>query len=96
MLIDTGSGTVTGVIDWSDAGFADPAIDIGLVLRDLGPAGNAAAQSHIAVADRKALHVRALLYARCRALEDLVFGRERDRSEYIANSVAALRWLFPE
>ncbi len=95
VLIDPDHGIVTGVIDWSDAGFADPAIDLGLILRDLGPTGYAAAQSHITVADRQALHVRAVFYARCRALEDLLFGLGRNRSEYVANSVRAMRWLFP-
>ncbi len=96
VLIDPRSGTVTGVIDWSDAGFADPAIDLGLILRDLGPTGYAAAQSHITVADSAALQVRALFYARCRALEDVLFGREQGRSEYISNAVRAMQWLFPD
>jgi aminoglycoside phosphotransferase (APT) family kinase protein len=38
VLVDPATGTVTGVIDWADAGLVDPATDCGRVLRDLGPA----------------------------------------------------------
>jgi aminoglycoside phosphotransferase (APT) family kinase protein len=37
VLVDPGSWTVTGVIDWSDAAIVDPAVDFGLLYRDLGP-----------------------------------------------------------
>ena len=38
ILIDPRTGTVTGIIDWSDAAMVDPAYDVGLLYRDLGPA----------------------------------------------------------
>jgi aminoglycoside phosphotransferase (APT) family kinase protein len=31
VLIDPGTWTVTGIIDWSDAAIVDPAIDFGLL-----------------------------------------------------------------
>ncbi|HEY0639356.1 MAG TPA: aminoglycoside phosphotransferase family protein [Pseudonocardiaceae bacterium] len=41
-LLADSRGTLTGVIDWTDAALADPAHDLGLILRDLGPAALAA------------------------------------------------------
>ena len=43
VLVDPGTWTVTGVIDWSDAAIVDPAVDFGLLYRDLGPAATHAA-----------------------------------------------------
>ena len=37
VLVDAGTWNVTGVIDWSDAAIVDPAVDVGLLYRDLGP-----------------------------------------------------------
>jgi aminoglycoside phosphotransferase (APT) family kinase protein len=36
-LMDVGVNAVTGIIDWSDAAIADPARDLALIYRDLGP-----------------------------------------------------------
>jgi aminoglycoside phosphotransferase (APT) family kinase protein len=37
VLVEPQTMAITGVIDWSDAAVADPARDLGLILRDLGP-----------------------------------------------------------
>ncbi len=37
VLVEPGTATVTGIIDWSDAAMVDPAYDVGLLYRDLGP-----------------------------------------------------------
>ncbi|MBU2666389.1 aminoglycoside phosphotransferase family protein [Actinoplanes bogorensis] len=81
VLVDD-SGAVTGILDWSDAAFADPAYDFALLLRDLGPA---------AIRPRDDIAERALFYARCSVLEDLAYGVDR----YVRNGLAALEWLFP-
>jgi aminoglycoside phosphotransferase (APT) family kinase protein len=100
VLVDPDTGDVTGVIDWSDAGFGDPAVDFGLMLRDLGPSGCRAALTgdRAAAVGRPrgddALDVRVTFYARCRTLEDLRFGMEQDRPVYSANSLRAMGWLF--
>lgn len=66
---------VAGVIDWSDGGVADPASDLGRVLRDLGEPAFAAAL--VAYVDgrpegrRAALAERARYYARCLVVEDV-------------------------
>ncbi|MEE6272084.1 phosphotransferase [Georgenia sp. MJ206] len=93
VLVDAG-GHVTGLIDWSDAALVDPARDLGLVLRDLGPAALDTALTASGHEDR-GLPERALFYARCGALEDLAYGLEAGRGAYAAKSITALAWLFP-
>ncbi|BCJ39677.1 hypothetical protein GCM10010168_78680 [Actinoplanes ianthinogenes] len=86
VLVDE-SGTVTGVIDWSDAALVDPACDYGLLFRDLGPAALRGTDPD--------LTGRAVFYARCAVIEDLAYGLETGRARYAEKSLAALEWLFP-
>lgn len=64
VLVDAATGAVTGVIDWSDAALADPAVDVGLVLRDLGDAACGTVLFRLG-GDRAALRERAVFHARC-------------------------------
>jgi aminoglycoside phosphotransferase (APT) family kinase protein len=80
VLVDPDTREVTGVIDWTDAAMADPAYDLGLLYRDLGPQ----------VAPSEA----AVFYARCAVLEDLKYGVDEGREMYKNNALAALAWLF--
>jgi len=80
VLVDPDTREVTGVIDWTDAAMADPAYDLGLLYRDLGPQ----------VAPSEA----AVFYARCAVLEDLKYGVDEGREMYQNNALAALAWLF--
>jgi aminoglycoside phosphotransferase (APT) family kinase protein len=96
VLVDPATGAVTGVIDWSDAAFADPASDFARILRDLGWAGLGDAldaygpgASHIRDA-----RARVLFRARCGLLEDLVHGLEHDDARYVVKSVAGVARLF--
>ncbi|MEV0718991.1 aminoglycoside phosphotransferase family protein [Asanoa sp. NPDC050611] len=84
VLVDPATCAVTGIIDWSDAALVDPAYDLALLLRDLGPA----ALGDLPVGDR------AVFYARCKLLEDLAYGLESGRAAYVEKSHAALAWLF--
>lgn len=93
VLVDA-EGTVTGVIDWSDAVVADPAGDLGRILRDLGPRALDAALAAFAPAEARATRARAVFRARCGALEDMAYGRDADRPAYVARSVTAMGWLF--
>jgi aminoglycoside phosphotransferase (APT) family kinase protein len=97
VLVDPGTWTVTGVIDWSEAAIDDPAYDFGLIYRDLGPrALDAAVGSYRTDAnDVERLRQRAVFYARCSVFEDLAYGVETGQSRYVDNSIAALEWLFP-
>lgn len=89
------TGTVTGVIDWSDTALVDPARDLGLILRDLGDDGLEAALAAMPAHDGD-LRLRAAFYARCSLLEDLAYGVGTGRDAYVRKSLAALPRLFPD
>jgi aminoglycoside phosphotransferase (APT) family kinase protein len=80
-VLVSASGAVTGVIDWSDAAVADPARDVALLYRDLGPA---------ALLADGAVRERAVFHARCGAIEDLAYGEPA----YVRTSLRSLSWLF--
>ena len=67
VLVDVGTGAITGVIDWTDAAIADPA-------RDLGPKVFDLALAHYGGRFDDADRGRAAFYARCRLLEDVAYG----------------------
>ncbi|GHJ42985.1 hypothetical protein Cs7R123_03270 [Catellatospora sp. TT07R-123] len=96
VLVDPAGRAVTGVIDWSDAAVCDPAYDLGLVYRDLGPAALRAAlgRRRDGAGEVAALAVRAVFYARCSVFEDLAYGLHTGRDAYTANSLTSLAWLF--
>ncbi|PJJ57303.1 phosphotransferase family enzyme [Mumia flava] len=66
---------IVGVVDWSGGALADPALDVGLMLRDLGSAGlYGMVRAYTAgggIIDPPLLE-RALFHARARAIADLV------------------------
>ncbi|MEV8504957.1 aminoglycoside phosphotransferase family protein [Actinoplanes sp. NPDC051475] len=97
ILIDPGTWTVTGIIDWSDAGLVDPAHDFGMLYRDLGPTALRAAVSSYRTDthDLAALSERAVFYARCGVLEDMAYGIATERGHYLDKSLDAMEWLFP-
>jgi aminoglycoside phosphotransferase (APT) family kinase protein len=80
VLVDPDTREVTGIIDWTDAAMADPAYDLGLLYRDLGP--------QVEPSDA------AVFYARCAVLEDLHYGVTEGRETYRNNALAALEWLY--
>ena len=96
VLVDPATWTITGVIDWSDAAFVDPAYDFGLLYRDLGPAAlEAALRTYRNDAEPAGpLRERAVFYARCSVFEDLAYGVERNLAPYVDKSLSALEWLF--
>ncbi|HEY9314051.1 phosphotransferase family protein [Williamsia sp.] len=55
LLIDERSGVLSGVIDWTDAAFTDPARDIALICRDLGPDAAAAVAGIAGIAEPELL-----------------------------------------
>jgi aminoglycoside phosphotransferase (APT) family kinase protein len=98
VLVEPGSGAITGIIDWSDAAMVDPAYDVGLLYRDLGPlALDALLRSGLGAGageSEGAMRERAVFCARCSLLEDLAYGLDTGRPEYVDKSLAALSWLF--
>lgn len=96
VLVEALSGTVTGIIDWSDAAIVDPAYDFGLLYRDLGPAAlDTALDNYRSTHDVRAIRRRAAFYARCSVLEDLAYGLENGHEKYLGKSLMALTWLYP-
>ncbi len=72
--MDAGAGTITGVIDWTDAAITDPARDLALVYRDLGPEVCRLALAHYEGPFDGFDRERAIFYARCKLIEDLAYG----------------------
>jgi aminoglycoside phosphotransferase (APT) family kinase protein len=97
VLVDPDTGAISGIIDWSDVAIVDPAFDIGLIYRDLGPQALAATVSGYHAggdgADSDLLE-RATFYARCSVFEDLSYGLRFGWPAYAEKSLAALNWLF--
>lgn len=91
VLVDPRTWTVSGVIDWTDAAFTDPAYDLGLIYRDLGPAAFGAA---LAAYGSDEPRERAVFLARCTVLEDLAYGIRSGKRVYADNALASLEWLF--
>jgi aminoglycoside phosphotransferase (APT) family kinase protein len=82
VLVDPGTWAVTGVIDWGDAAIVDPAIDFGLLYRDLGPAAAHAALGgyRTEAKDLVTLEERARFYAGCKASRTWPTASRRDRT----------------
>ncbi|PZF80110.1 phosphotransferase [Jiangella anatolica] len=92
VLVD--GAAITGVIDWTDAAIADPAVDFARLYRDLGPdvAERIAARygGDAAAADPE----RVAFYARCALLEDLEFGVTTGATTYLRAALAHLDHTF--
>ncbi|MBB5866897.1 aminoglycoside phosphotransferase (APT) family kinase protein [Allocatelliglobosispora scoriae] len=86
----TVGGEITGVIDWTDCAVADPAADLGRLVRDLGLPALDELRPGLDHRTRE----RVLFYARCTTVEDLAFGLETGRDPYTLNARRALGRLF--
>lgn len=86
---------LTGVIDWSDAAFADPAVDFARLYRDFGlDFLRSVVDAYGGLEDADRTLQRVQFYARCAALEDLEYGRRSGRNEYARAADASIRRLF--
>ena len=97
VLVGPDSGGITGILDWGDAAVADPAHDLGLVLRDLGEQALDAALTAYGVGpDRVPAPRRRIdFHARCALLEDLAHGLDTGRDAYVEKSLRGVAALFP-
>jgi aminoglycoside phosphotransferase (APT) family kinase protein len=95
VVVDPATLAITGIIDWSDAAVADPAAEVGRLLRDLGAAHLEAVLDGIGAAGavRAGLVERGWCYARCLVLEDLAYA-VRSRPDLVAYEHASLGRLF--
>jgi aminoglycoside phosphotransferase (APT) family kinase protein len=74
VLVDAEANGVTGIIDWTDAAIADPARDLALVYRDLGPEAFEPTLAHYEGSFDDIDRERTAFYARCKLLEDIAYG----------------------
>jgi aminoglycoside phosphotransferase (APT) family kinase protein len=95
VLVDPATLAMNGIIDWSDAAVADPAAELGRLLRDLGAAHLDAVMAGLDVppARQQAWRDRAWWYARCLVVEDLAYAVGR-RPDLIAAELTSLRALY--
>lgn len=98
VLVDPATLAVTGIIDWSDAARADPAADLGRLIRDLGGQHAGAVLDGMGIEpgpERAALTERGWAYARCLVVEDLAYALEH-RPDLVAFEHASLTRLFAD
>lgn len=86
-------GRVTGLIDWSDAAWTDPARDLGRIARDLGPAAAERIGSD-AFGSLGPLRPRVQLHACCSLVEDLAHGLTGGPRRYADAALAAFDRTF--
>lgn len=94
ILVDA-AGTVTGIIDWTDAARTDPARDLGLIYRDIGSdtALRIAAALDGAVSDDE--HARIRFHARCKWLEDFHYAVDHPEARaYRSNCLLTFEHTF--
>jgi aminoglycoside phosphotransferase (APT) family kinase protein len=93
VIIDDVTGSVSGVIDWSDVAVSDPAADLGRILRDLGDDAASAALAAMPEPCRAGRAERARWYARVLIVEDLDFAA-RERPDLVAGKLDAFDRLY--
>jgi aminoglycoside phosphotransferase (APT) family kinase protein len=95
VLVDVGANAVTGIIDWGDAAITDPARDLALLYRDLGPEVFDLTLAHYGGPFDDADRERTAYYARCKLLEDIAYGLSTTGARrYAVAGLAHLDWTF--
>ncbi|WP_147375472.1 phosphotransferase family protein [Jiangella rhizosphaerae] len=92
LLVDGAS--ITGVIDWTDAAIADPAVDLSRLYRDLGPDVVERVVARYGGDADAVGPERVAFYARCALLEDIAYGVESGAEEYARLGLAHLDRTF--
>jgi aminoglycoside phosphotransferase (APT) family kinase protein len=90
VLYDARGQTITGVIDWSEVGVGDPAIDFAGLFHWGGASFVHAVLANYHAAIDEAALARARYLAACRGVGDVVFGLETGRTEYLKSGIRAL------
>ena len=87
--------TVTGVIDWSDASFGDPALDFAWLVHGASDAFGAALLDAYSGEPDEDLRERALFYHRLGPWHEVLYGLEQDRPELVESGLAGIRARLP-
>ena len=91
VLVDPGTGAITGIIDWSDIAISDPVVDFaGLFHWGGEPLVRRVLETYTGSLNDDALRVARYL-AMCRGAMDVAFGLDRGRPEYVAAGLKALQ-----
>jgi aminoglycoside phosphotransferase (APT) family kinase protein len=93
LMVDPGSGAVTGLIDWGDAVLGDPALDLATVLTDFGPETYERVLAGYGVPTEDGLPDRVLHVARRRIVEDLAWRVRTGDRPGLERTVTILRSL---
>jgi aminoglycoside phosphotransferase (APT) family kinase protein len=96
LLVDPVTGDLAGVIDWSDAAITDPARDLALLYRDLGPTVHGRVVAGYDLPWTEADTDRAVFLARCALLEDIAYGMRTGARAYRVAGLANLSRTFAD
>jgi aminoglycoside phosphotransferase (APT) family kinase protein len=96
VLVDVEANAITGIIDWTDVAITDPARDLALIYRDLGPEVFELTLVHYEGRFDEANRERVIFYARCKLLEDIAYGVRTGAHPYAEAGLAHLAWTFEE
>jgi aminoglycoside phosphotransferase (APT) family kinase protein len=87
-------GSVAGVIDWSDAGTGDPALDLSWLVNGTNDSFAQAVLDAYGAADDDLLR-RALFYHRLGPWHEVLYGQETGRRDLVESGLAGVRARLP-
>lgn len=90
VLVADDGASVLGVIDWSDASLADPAVDVARLHRDLGPSASEIVLGVLEQAGERVDRGLVRFLAGCSAIEDLAYGFAGGPRAYAERAAANL------
>jgi aminoglycoside phosphotransferase (APT) family kinase protein len=89
-VLMTPTGDLAGVVDWGDAGPADPAIDFGWMLHHAPEIGQRALAAYGGAPDETFLE-RAAFYDSVGPWHEVVYGLDNDLSAFVESGLAGVR-----
>ena len=96
VMVDPGTGGVTGIVDWGDAVLGDPALDLATVLTDFGPWVLARVLAGYRHPREAGLRDRIRWVARRRMVEDLAWRVRTEDARGLGRTSTTLRGLLAD
>lgn len=94
-ILADAKNSVCGIIDWGEAAIADPAFDLGRLCRDLGEhVLTDILKYYRAHEDKRTLRERAIVLAKFSIFEEIQYGLEQKKPEYIRKSLKMIPAFF--